>query len=213
MKLRFVIKKSRAKSGISLVEILVVIGILMVLAAIIFAALAPSRRQATHASCGQRMKQIYVAASLYAVDHHDNHFEELGSSITYVPAVRFRDTLSRYGATLNLWHCPETPSRALSLIGNTYTPTFIGDGEIWSIPQSNGVSDIPSARKANIKLRQEAGNDFPILRCTIHDELHHQPKEGVGGEPWLIWIRDDGSLKSGRVHWDRRVTLMKLLEL
>jgi prepilin-type N-terminal cleavage/methylation domain-containing protein len=58
-------KPSKAARGFSLVETLVVIGILAVLAALIFAVLVPSRRKAREADVLSRLRQLGAAASLY----------------------------------------------------------------------------------------------------------------------------------------------------
>lgn len=197
----------RRSSGISLVEILVVIGILMILSAIIFAVFAPARKQARQTACVQSMKQLFHAASLYSTDYDSLTYPELGGHLAYIPVETIFESLGAYGSKKELWFCPEAPQSIRTRMSNTTLAAFVGTDEIWSKPNGE-MSDMPSQRLNNIRLREKTGNDFPVVRCVVHDELHYQPHESLAKDPWLIWIRDDGSAKSGRVNWQRRTKIL-----
>ena len=55
----------------TLVELLVVTGIAAILAAILLPAMAAARERARQSDCLSNLKQLYVAAALYASDHGD----------------------------------------------------------------------------------------------------------------------------------------------
>lgn len=59
----------RGKSGFTLVEMLVVIGIIAVLAAILFPVFSAARKSAHKARCVSNMRQILQAHKMYSDDH------------------------------------------------------------------------------------------------------------------------------------------------
>ena len=59
--------------GFTLIELLVVIAIIAILAAILFPVFAKARDKARQAVCMSNMKQIAMAASMYASDWDDKY--------------------------------------------------------------------------------------------------------------------------------------------
>lgn len=64
-------RRRHPTSGFTLVELLVVIGIIGVLAALLFPALAAARRKAHAAQCANNLRQLGVATFLYSGDYDD----------------------------------------------------------------------------------------------------------------------------------------------
>lgn len=58
-----------ARQGFTLVELLVVIGIIAVLISILLPSLAKAQRQATKAACMSNLKQVFIAMQIYAADN------------------------------------------------------------------------------------------------------------------------------------------------
>ncbi len=63
--------------GFTLIELLVVIGIILLLAAMLFPALQGAREQGRRAKCVNNLKQISAALHMYASDHNERFPDKL----------------------------------------------------------------------------------------------------------------------------------------
>ncbi len=94
----------------TLIELLVVIAIIAILAAILFPVFAQAREKARAASCVSNMKQIGLAALMYAQDYD----EVFVGSYTYpntwgqCPMLRWNDLIYPYMKNIQIFACPST---------------------------------------------------------------------------------------------------------
>jgi prepilin-type N-terminal cleavage/methylation domain-containing protein/prepilin-type processing-associated H-X9-DG protein len=124
------------RKGFTLIELLVVIAIIAILAAILFPVFAKAREKAKQASCLSNIKQVALAAQMYAQDYDDmlcNHYSGylVGGDYLIWPQL-----LQPYIKNHGIMDCPSVGARwamnpcgyyaggwALPSIGINYTLT------------------------------------------------------------------------------------------
>ncbi len=84
------------RSGFTLIELLVVIAIIAILAAILFPVFARAREKARQTTCLSNMKQVGLAAFMYADDYDE----------TMVLAYEWKSKLDPYMKNRELFKCP-----------------------------------------------------------------------------------------------------------
>ena len=106
--------------GFTLIELLVVVGIISILAAILFPVFASARARARDTVCVSNLRQIGMAMALYAQDTDDlypygadpiDKHTSLWNGTKYAAQVAampmLQDILHPYTASAQLWRCPD----------------------------------------------------------------------------------------------------------
>jgi len=98
------------KKGFTLIELLVVIAIIAILAAILFPVFARAREKARQTSCLSNVKQIALAALMYAGDWDETmpcgYGGTLADSLWAAPYAPFAVRLMPYVKSVKLFQCP-----------------------------------------------------------------------------------------------------------
>jgi len=102
-------KQIRSREGFSLVELLVVVAIVAMLAALLTPTIQSSFEHAKSAKCLSNLHQIGTAVQIYVSDPANNGqfppiFDTAAGSLSPLAA------LSNYGVTLSVLSCPSDPS-------------------------------------------------------------------------------------------------------
>ncbi len=97
------------KRGFTLIELLVVIAIIAILAAILFPVFARAREKANQASCQSNLKQIGLAAAMYAQDYDQSMPQGCGSRYGNTATSCQHVVLNPYIKNTQIWICPSEP--------------------------------------------------------------------------------------------------------
>jgi prepilin-type processing-associated H-X9-DG protein len=140
-------RRRGSNTGLTLVEVLVVIGVMVLLVGLLLPWLARNNHSASRISCTNNLKQIGLAVRLFAVDNGDKFPWKLsnsaGGSLECVsaPSQAFRHFLvmSNELSTPKILHCPEDKRRGPSIdwltLNNANLSYFIGLDASETYPQ------------------------------------------------------------------------------
>jgi len=196
---------SRSRRAYTLLEVLVVLGIIALLAAILLPVFARVRENGRKTVCLSNMRQIMLAVSLYTQDSagqfpsYSEPWSDAGGH-SYHDATSWTVAVSPYLTTPQLLHCPsdelwaqrqaaiDTSRRPVSLtsyIANTYCLTqqrltFPILGPIPSYPQRVFERDIvrPSTTVWMCDGARDAWKEAPYTQDSVGDPGAEQPASG-----------------------------------
>lgn len=141
--------------GFTLVELLVVIGVLSLLLGVLVPALNQARRAARSMLGGQRQREVVLAASLYAADHQGCYPESVATAAMLGRTWRWQEPrmmkacqprAAGYQCSMASYLRPYLPKAvALSCPGSPAAYPYLEDfwraGEAWDNPQTGFTDD------------------------------------------------------------------------
>jgi prepilin-type processing-associated H-X9-DG protein len=151
-------------SPCTIIELLVVIDIIAILAAILFPVFAQAREKARQTACLSNMKQIGIALMMYTQDHDESYagaFYRIppinGGGVDRIP---LESQTQSYVKNTGVWTCPSAPQ----------PPKNIGTGGFWdgSFAGANGKARTYTYM-GNIRTRERqatGGGDDPNTGLT-----------------------------------------------
>jgi prepilin-type N-terminal cleavage/methylation domain-containing protein len=132
------------RKGFTLIELLVVIGIIAILAALLFPVFARAKHAAKQSGCASNLSQIGKAISMYMGDHDDVFPHALDASDKYNPQIwewypewharipympLLHDVLQPYVKSKPLFHCPA--DSGAQMLDNHYPEPFVASPSVY----------------------------------------------------------------------------------
>lgn len=163
------IKSSLVRGGFTLIEILVVVGVVILIAAILFPVFASSRENARRTSCSSNLHSLGLALMMYVQDNNEQGPNGMISShVTpkQIPvAADWAGLIFPYVKSTTAYQCPDDPTTTQSdSTGKPAFPVSYGLNSNMSLtPQISSFS----APAKTVWLFEVVGNR---ARITEHDE-------------------------------------------
>ena len=180
------------RRAFTLVELLVVIGIIAVLVALLMPVMARVRYQARLANCASNERQYILAIRCYAIDHRGvlPRFDMggTGQNIIDLSNAYYDELHKRYHLPFLSFYCPESPPKLEEVLFKAFG-FFIDGYMIWT-PRLNGGQQIPpdpgvgglavngkDLIRGPIKLGDHLANLNPVISdiVLIHNEKVSNP--------------------------------------
>ncbi len=140
-------RERRRTGGFTLVELLVVIAVIALLAAILFPVFASAREKARQASCASNMKQMGLAVTMYLQD-----FDEcipLAATATASSFLNWHHLVDPYVRNKQVWVCPSSSLPVQNIYGDLdcqygFNTLYLNRGidlnDVYSLNNAPGVS-------------------------------------------------------------------------
>ena len=140
-----------ARPGFTLVELLVVIGIIAVLVGMLLPAVTRARFQAIFTTCAERQRQMVMAMQMYANEHKGyfpRHDLGSGGNLWDVAPETYSVLRERYGQPHTMFFCPDAredleADEYDTFLGPGGTSGFYLIGWLYWVPRANNGLIVP----------------------------------------------------------------------
>ncbi|GAB4462005.1 MAG: hypothetical protein OHK0029_28190 [Armatimonadaceae bacterium] len=175
------LQRKKEHTAYTMIEMLIVLVIISLTAAILFVAFAPSREKAKESACIANLKQLYLVTMMYRDDHDGiepvvgRHLQHTQTGLPY-EGEHLANFVNRYVKDLSLVTCPIEKQD-----NETYTMCFGKDIKL-------------KDHKPNSEVWYKMGQRSPLWMC----DKHNPPMNPAEVPRWttrrVLVLRFDGSV-------------------
>ncbi|MCS7278310.1 MAG: type II secretion system GspH family protein [Aquificaceae bacterium] len=181
-----------------MVELLVVIGIIAVLAGLVFVAMGPVRARARLVKCMSNLKNINVAYQMYRQDY-DGIDPSPGQylhcyDVALIPCCILNSELIRYGCARENLYCPNIPHEPPPNLITSYTVCY---GSIADLARESLIKSGQNFPLVTFpQVISKRGDRLPLFCCDDHFELwqypfHVDPVLRLNGQVEIVRFTED----------------------
>jgi len=193
--LTFASKPFRRK-GLTLMELLIVIGIIAVLAGILYVALAPARNKARLTHCINNFRQIYLAIEVYRQDWDgvDPDTAATFADLSLPPKIWTLEGFFPFYrekyliGTKEIWKCPAFWTSPLAIRHSG--PDYVYIPKLYFMYLETKGPEFKSGKDAVERAFQKRRGEFPLVSDDYHDPDYYEN----GGLQMLI-LRLNGKIE------------------
>lgn len=173
------------RKGFTLIELLVVIGIIAILAAILFPAFARARENARRASCQSNLKQLGLGIAQYTQDYDEKYpllFTCNDGAATCNDAEYWPNRIQPYVKSQQLFICPShSDPGLLNGINGTWKVSYAGNS-IFNPPSGNQIPPFSHEYRGPCSLAsiQEVSTTFLAFDFKTYFEMNDWNKTDLG---------------------------------
>ncbi|MDZ4861186.1 MAG: type II secretion system protein [Candidatus Hydrogenedentes bacterium] len=184
---------NQRREGFTLFELLAVISIIGILAAILLPSLARARETARRASCANNLMQLGLSMHLYASEN-SGEFPWSGGNYN---ADCLTTLIGDYIVDRNLFQCPSDPNTGFhsNPDGSPWLVTFLR-GE-WSLRQAYDYFGAYTSTPITIPLADGPTPRWPLMWDVVYQGAQSWEMNHVPGGGNVLWL--DGSVEFIRV--------------
>jgi len=200
------------RQAFTLIELLIVIAVIAMLAAILFPVFAEAREKARQATCSTHMRQIGMALVMYRQDYDEQNV--ISNDCDFEPHWMMGQLiLAHYMHSYDIWRCPSDPdvSRTVDEQDPCRTRFFSYSYNRWTDGRVNAVVDEPSKLVVFMDGGEYDGGSEGNCDWPIPEREQDPPCSKIDPGYARAFSRHQGGFLAtyydGHAHWHRLYSL------